>query len=153
VKPTKKNPRIQPQIIGLIVLLLLLLGASAIVILMVTGAVDVQVLSKEKGKPVSEIVDAEKICNTQVRSDYTGRLNSIAHNERSGRYDKSTGDFTLFYQLDVYHDESKQTGTKVVYVTCNIASADGVIFQMEYLEDEEEEVEALRRDDTNIFGF
>jgi hypothetical protein len=149
VKLTKKTPRIRSQAMGLIVLL----GASAIVILMVTGVVDFQVLSKEKGKPVSEIVDAEEICNTRVRSDYAGQLNSIAHNERSGRYDKSTGDFILFYQLDVYHDESKQTGTKVVYATCSIASADGVIFQMGYLDDEEEEAEALRRDDTNIFGF
>jgi hypothetical protein len=153
VKKAKKKKSILPQIIGLIVLLLLLVGASAVVILMATGTVDVEVIAKKKGNPVSEMVDAEKICNRQVRTDYTGRLNSIAHNERSGRYDKPTGNFKLFYQLEIYRDESKQTGTKVVYVTCNIASADGVIFQMEYLDDSEEKIEALRRDDTNIFGF
>jgi hypothetical protein len=148
-----KNRNVLPQVIGLTILLLLLVCASVMVVLMMTGTVDIENMPENKDNPVSEIVDAEKICNQQVRFDYAGRLNSIVHDERSGRYNKSTDNFTLFYHLEVYRDESKQTGTSASYVVCNIASVDGSISQIEYLEDLEEKAKASKRDDTNIFGL
>lgn len=153
MKKKQKKNSVLLQIIGLVIVLILLVAISAGVTLMATGTLDVEAIATKPGKPVGDIVDAEKICNQQIREKYGRQLSSIENNERSGRYDKSSGDFKLFYQLDVFRDESRRTGTGVFYVTCYIASADGSVSQMEFLEQGDGQSEVSKRDDTNFIGL
>lgn len=154
VKKNLKKKSVLPQIIGLIFLLIILVAVSAGVTLMATGKVDVEQITKKPGTPVGDIVDAEKICNQQIRGQYGRLLSAIENNERSGRYDKSSGDFRLFYRLDIFRDETRRTGTQVVYATCYIAAANGSVSQMEFLDQESQQSSGVsKRDDTNFIGL
>lgn len=152
MKKVKHPTNIWPKIIGLVVLLLVLIGASVGVTLMAIGTLDVEVVKKQ-GKPVADIFEAEKICHARIRVDYGDALNSVNLDERSGRYDKINSEYQLFYQLNIYRDKTRRTGTAVFYTNCYISSTDGSIARMEYLEHEEAKSDVKKRSDTNFIGL
>ena len=152
MKKVKRPTNIWLKIIGLVVLLLVLIGASVGVTLMAIGTLDVEVVKKQ-GKPVADIFEAEKICHARIRVDHGDALNSIHLDERSGRYDKSNSEYQLFYRLNIYRDKTRRTGTAVFYTNCYISSADGFIARMEYLEHGEAKSDVGKRSDTNFIGL
>lgn len=152
MKKAKKTKKILWQIVGLVVLLALLVGASIVVTLMATGTIETPTIVVTY-KPVEDVVDAEKICDTQIRFDYGDRVNSIILDERSGRFNKALGEYQLFYQLNVYRDETRKSGVENIYANCYIVAAGGYAPRLEYVDPGGEKSEVSRRDDTNIFGF
>ena len=154
VKKVKRSSNIWLKTIGLVVFLLVLIGTSVGVTLIAIGAFDAEVAErKAKGKFVADIFEAEKICQARIRLDHGDILHSIALNERSGRYDKSGGQYKLFYQLSLYRDKTKRTGVAIFYSNCYIASANGSVARMEYVEDGDGSSEVSKRDDTNFIGL
>jgi hypothetical protein len=151
-KVKRSNNNTWLKAIGLVVLLLILIGTSVGVTLMAIGTVEVEV-AKKNGKPVGDIYAAEKICHARIRLDHGETLNSINLDERSGRYDKTGGQYQLFYQLNIYRDKTKRTGVTVFYSNCYISSADGFVTRMEYLEHGEGGSDVSKRDDTNSIGL
>ena len=153
MKKAKRSPNVWLKVVGLVMLLITLIGVSVAVTLMAIGTFDVAEVVKKKGKSVGDIFEAEKICHARIELDYGDLLNSIELDERSGRYDKSGGEYQLFYQLNVYRDKTKRTGVKVFYTNCYISSVDGFVTRMEYLENGGGESNVLKRSDTNFIGL
>jgi hypothetical protein len=73
--------------------------------------------------------------------------------DRSSLFDKASGRFKMFYQLDVYRDATERSGVKTVYVNCAVSAQHGTISKVEYLEQQEEQTKAIRRQRGNAFGF
>ncbi len=149
VKSKSSNP-IKSQLIYLFVVLIVLIAISTIATLMATGTIEV---SAPPADPVENITDAESMCNQRVKNDHGAMLNAFAVDDLSSRYDAASGRFKMFYEVELYRDDSRQTGTQRFYVNCFVASAEGVIARVEYLEQKDFKGKPVRRQHGNIFGF
>jgi len=127
---TKKGGSSTGQIIGLICLLVALVALSTVGTLVALDVIQIG----DKPAPVESIVDAESVCGQRVRSDYGQKLNAISVDDRSSRYESSSGQYKMFFQLDVYRDSSKLSGVQTFYVNCFVSARQGSIARIDYLE-------------------
>lgn len=148
--PSKRANKMVCQVLSLLAILLALVAISAVATMVLTGAVEVGAV---KSEPINFIADAEKMCDARVRNDHQGVLSSMTIDDRSSLFDKASGRFKMFYQLDVYRDTTRRTGVKTIYVNCDVSGQHGTISKVEYLEQEEEKTKAIRRQRGNAFGF
>jgi hypothetical protein len=138
------------QMLALLLFLLILIGLSALTTLVLTGNVDLNFIID---KPIDYIVDAEKVCVRRVKADYGDEVSGLVVDDRSSYYDKSNGQYKLHYELDIFRDGSKRSGTRSFYVNCVVTADDGDIHQIVYLEKESFKPKAVRRETGNEFGF
>lgn len=149
-KKTKKTGNVFKQLLGLALVLTVLVALSTMATLVVTGVVEIE---EEKGQPVNDIADAEGVCNARVEKDYGDSVSVSMVDDRSSHYDHSSGQYKMFYQVDLYRDVSRQTGVKTFFVNCFVSSSRGVVSRVEYLEQADFKAKPLRRETGNIFGF
>lgn len=145
----KKSNKVLSQLIGLVVVLVVLVAASTVTTLVATGTIEV---APEKGTPISYIGDAEQVCNQRVKQDQGSTLSSMSVDDHSSHFDEASGQYKLYYQLDLYRDAGKQSGVKLFYVNCTVSSR-GIISRIEYLEHLDFKPKAIRREKGNAFGF
>jgi hypothetical protein len=134
----------------LLAVLLFLVAVSAMTILIATGTVDIMA---PDAPPIEYIGDAEKACDRRVKTDRGSSLSALSVDDHSSFYDESSGEFKLFYEMQLFNDSNKQSGVTTFYVNCVVSSARGVIAKMKYLEDLEVTQKAIRREHGNAFGF
>jgi hypothetical protein len=150
-KVTVKNDnKIAYQIIGLIVVLMVLIAISTLATLAVTGKVE---LAIKTGAPISHINEAESACSNRIKQDHLGNINSIALDDRSSRYDQASGQFKLFYHVEIYRNGNKQSGVSHFYTNCFVSSDDGMVWRIEYLEELDFKAKPIKREQGNPFGF
>lgn len=137
------------QVVALLAVLVVLVIISVATALMANGTI-----SLEEAKPsVGSMTDAESICNAEIRQEKGSVLNSFMVDDRSSRYDEEMGKFKVFYQVEVYLDESRQTGTGIYYVNCFVSARRGIITQIDFLEQADFKPKAVRRTHGNPFGM
>jgi len=137
------------QVVGLIMLLVILVIISVTTGLLVTGQIKMPTAKPQ----VSSILSAQDICDDEIRKDKGAMLNSYVVDSLSSRYDAAMGKFKMFYQIELYLDKSRQTGTAIYYVNCFISARRGVITQMDYMENKSFVPKAVRRTNGNAFGL
>lgn len=137
------------QVVGLIILLVILIIISVTTGLLATG----QIKMPEPKPQVSSMLTAQDICDDEIRKDKGAMLNSYVVDDLSSRYDAAMGKFKMFYQIELYLDKSRQTGTAIYYVNCFISARRGVITQMDYMESKTFVPKAVRRTNGNPFGL
>ncbi len=150
VKKGKQQGAFTKQVVGLVVILVILICISVIATLIATNKIEV---TGEKSKPVEYIADAENLCGQRMNEDRGDTLNMAAVDDRSSFYDKKSGDFKLFYEVEIYRDAGKQSGVNTYYVNCFVSSSSGNISRIEYLEQKDFKPKAIRRTHGNAFGF
>lgn len=137
------------QVGGLVVLLLILMTSSLVTGLMVTGIIDI---NPEKKRTVSNMGDAMSICDNAIQEDHGALLQAFALDDLSSHGDKESGGYRLYYELNMYRDNTRQTGVNRFYVNCFV-SAKGRIKRMDLLEDKSFVPRALRRSKGNAIGL
>ena len=147
--PDKKRDSTLLQIIGLLLLLVTLVIMSTVGTLIALGII------KTGDQPVSvnSITDAENVCDQRVRRDYQQQLNFMTVDDRSSRYDSASGRYKMFYELGVYQGNDHQSGVQTFYVSCYVSAKQGVVSRIDYLEQTEEKIKAIRRSHGNEFGL
>lgn len=147
-KDKKKSNQWQ-QIIILLVVLVVLVVISLMTALVSLGVIDLG----SNQPPVNSLVDAEPLCEAQIRDDYSDQLNSFFVDDRSSRHDTTAGEFKLFYQIQVYLDETKTGGVQMYHVNCFVSAERGTVSEMKYYEDADFNGKPIRRTKGNAFGM
>ncbi len=150
VSKAKKSNTMIYQIVGLIVLLIVLISVSTVATLTLTGTVEI---GSAKGKEIAEIIDAEQICERRMRGDHGSAISNVSVDNRSSRFDQSSGQFKLYYKLDLYRNGQRGSGVSLFYVNCFVRASHGDIARIEYLEQLDFKPKAVRREKGNPFGF
>lgn len=137
------------QIVILVIVLLLLVAVSVVTVLIATKKVDILASA---APPIKYVGEAERACGIRVKKDQGDMVSTMSVDDHSSFFDEASGEFKLFYELDVFNG-SKQAGVKKFYVNCVVSSARGVIDRIEYLEEFEYKEKVIRREKGNAFGL
>lgn len=137
------------QVGGLVALLVMLMTTSLVTGLMVTGIIDI---NPENKRVVSNMGDAMSICDSAIQEDHGALLQAFALDDLSSHSDRESGGYRLYYELNMYRDNTRQTGVNKFYVNCFI-SAKGRIKRMDLLEDKSFVPRAVRRSKGNVIGL
>jgi len=149
VKKSGPSRVVIAQVVGLIILLVILIIVSVTTGLLATGQIEMP-----EAKPqVSSMLTAQDICDEEINKDKGAMLNSYVVDDLSSRYDAAMGKFKVFYQIELYLDQSRKTGTAIHYVNCFVSARRGVITQMDYMESKSFVPKAVRRTNGNPFGL
>lgn len=137
------------QIVVLIIALVILILLAATATLVSLGVIELG----SSNPPVKSLIDAELLCDTEIRNDYEETLSSFFVDDRSSRFDNKEGKYKLFYQMQVYRDGNKKGGVETYYVNCFVSSAKGAVTDMRYYEDRDFTGKPIRRTKGNAFGL
>ncbi|MGH1440000.1 MAG: hypothetical protein ACRBBR_07830 [Cellvibrionaceae bacterium] len=137
------------QVGGLVVLLMMLMTTSLVTGLMVTGVINI---NPENKRVVSNMGDAMSICDGAIHDEHGSLLQTFALDDLSSHGDKESGGYRLYYELNMYRDNTRQTGVNKFYVNCFV-SAKGRIKRLDLLEDKSFVPRALRRSKGNAIGL
>jgi len=136
------------QVVALIALLVCLLSISVVSTLMVVGVVEY-----EPQRPVlGSMMDAEKMCNDLIKEDHPQSLSSFAVDDFSSRFDEQTGQYQMFYEVDLKRDVNKPSGVQKYYLNCFVTSL-GRVTTFDMLKEQTFVPKPIRRTTGNAFGM
>ncbi len=149
-KSKKRASKVNKLAAMLIVVLVLLIFTSVAATLMVTG-----VLSIDEGPKtdVASILDAQYVCDDDIKREYGKRVRAFYPDDHSSRFDARKGLYLMFYELHLYDNSATKKEIKKFYVNCFVSPKKGRVVNLELLEHTEDKPKAVRRTKGNAFGL
>ena len=148
-KERRKKVTSHVQVIGLVFLLFALMTTSVVTTLMATGMIDI---SSVAGEPVNSMTDAQLICDKALQAEHGDQLQMFSMDDLSSHSDGNTGDYNLYYELNMFRGVGRQSGVTKFYANCFV-TASGRVRQMDLLEEADYVPKAVRRTKGNAFGL
>ncbi len=160
VKKKLKNQQSDPKqklfwqilIIALVVVVLITIALTAFLTSETTFRTNLTFSGTGKAKGLSSMLDAKLVCDQKVKDKYNKVLQSSTLNHLSSRYDDEYGGYKLFYNVSVYRDENRKSGTKDIMYRCYIYN-DGDVSETGIIRLTPPPAKASRKTDGNPFGF
>lgn len=160
-KPAKiklKKPQPDPKQklfwqVFIIIFVVIILVAIALTAFFTSEIAFRSTLSGESpSKGVNSMLDAKLVCDQKVKDKYDDLLQSSTLNRLSSRYDENYGGYKLFYDVSIFRDENRKSGTKELIYRCHIYN-DGDVSETGVLPTRSPHGKASRKNNVNIFGF
>ncbi len=134
-------------------IVLFLVGLSSIGTLYVSGALTGERFAKTVARKRMTLVDAQLLCDSETRRQLGRRIHSIAVDNHSSRYDDYSDRFMIFYNAELYEDESRQGFSKPYFINCYSYSDREKISHYEVMEDAEMKTRPIREHKGGAFGY
>jgi hypothetical protein len=106
----------------------------------------------KKVSSISSMTDAKLACDKKVKEKYGSLLQFSSLNNGSSRYEEHFGGYKLFYNVSVYRNEERSSGTKALMFKCYIYT-DGGVSETGSVSTGLGPGKASRKIDSNYFGF
>jgi len=107
---------------------------------------------ENQSKGLSSMLDAKLVCDQKVKDKYDKVLQSSTLNRLSSRYDDNYGGYKLYYNVSVYRDAHRKSGTKDLMYRCHIYN-DGDVSDTGIIRTTPSTAKTSRKDNGNPFGF
>ena len=95
--------------------------------------------------------DALMKCQQENQSAFKGKLNQVAMDEHSSRFDQYSNQYKIFFKAEVHPTSEDSDGT--FYINCFVNARTGRIGAYEGMEQKASPTEAIRRNDGGLFGW
>lgn len=129
-------------------LLLGLLSISVVSTLIAVGVIKLE----QPTQAMNSIVDAENMCNGLIRQDYQANLSSFHVDDFSSRFNADTGQYMMFYEVELKRDMNTPSGVNKYFLNCFV-SAKGRLAAFDIFEEKTFVPKAVRRTTGNAFGM
>ena len=136
------------QVAALIVLLLGLLSISVFATLMAMGVVKYD----QPRVSLGSMLDAENMCNGLIKEDHQENLSSFVVDDFSSRYNEQTGEYMMFYEVELKRDVNNPSGVDTYFLNCFV-SKKGRLSVFNLVEDKTFVPKAIKRTTGNAFGM
>ncbi len=137
------------QLGGLVFLLLALMLTSMITGLMVVGVINI---NPQNNVMVNNMGDAISVCDDAIKDEYRDLLQAFNVDDLSSLRDPESGGFKLYYDVNIYRDETRRTGVQSYFVNCFVSSK-GRLKRLDLIEDKEFTPKPIRQTHGNPIGF
>ncbi len=98
------------------------------------------------------MTDAKIVCDKEVKEKYGSLLQVATLNHTSSRYEDHFGGYKLFYDVSVYRNKERTSGTSHLMFKCYVYT-DGDVSETGIIKTTPTPARALRKTDSNFFGF
>ena len=147
-KPKKSKSSGLWQVVGLVVLLVCLLSVSVVSTLMAVGVVKFE----QDLQPMGSLMDAENMCNGLIREDHQENLSSFVVDDFSSRFNEETGQYMMFYEVELKRDVDNPSGVDKYFLNCFVSSK-GRLSVFDIFEERTFVPKAIKRTSGNAFGM
>lgn len=142
------------QVVGLVFLLFSLMVTSVVTTLMATGVIDI---ASKESTVVSSIMDAQFICDKELKMEYGDKVQTYTVDDLSSRADDKRGGYKMYYELTMYPGDKEKgirrnTGVNMYYANCFVSST-GLVRQLDLFEEKSYVPKAGKRTKGNDFGL
>ncbi len=107
--------------------------------------------NKETGYKNVTATDAQLACEAHTSNQFGSSLDRMVVDDHSSRYEHKSGTYKVFIKAEVGGD--RKTPAANYYVSCFVAGKNGAVIDFDAFEDKEIKAEAIRKKDTNLFGW
>ncbi len=142
----------QVLIIVFVIIVLITIALTAFLTSETTFRSNLTFSGAGQSKGLSSMLDAKLVCDQKVKNKYKNVLQSSTLNHLSSRYDEGYGGYKLFYNVSVYRDEKRKSGTTDIMYRCYIYN-DGDVSETGIIQMTPPPAKARRKTDSNPFGF
>jgi cytoskeletal protein RodZ len=150
-KPKNKK-KLLWQIIILMIVLIALAASAFTAFFTSTITFGTKPLDGKKVSGLSSMTDAKLVCDKEVKEKYGNSLQVATLNHSSSRYEDHYGGYKLFYDVRVYRNQAKTSGTDHLMFKCYVYN-DGDVSETGIIKTAPTPAKALRKSDSNFFGF